>query len=506
MSRVDFETLALRLGLLVAFACLLALLPAVPVWAQAVTVEVNNDDDEPAAEGEPPPPVETLEAAGSGIRLWQAVLPGRSRSIAASNGGLVVLLSPEGDSPEGGDEDDSTDEGPRELWRVSLDGQPPHKLRGDLSKDLDILHAPSRDVLWMSEGGRIFALEDVGGGTPRQVLDVAGLELRSLEGGGLVSRASGAPLLAVPEVGRLRLFAADDPRSALRPVAEAPLPVAARRIRRGLDLTSPRVTALAGQADGAAPYLAGPTAEGRTRLRCQLLDPRAADPEQRSREAWCRLPGPENVEGSWYLAVDGRPMLAVVTTRADRLGAFETLKLRLFPLRADRTRAGAGATLAIETDSRRWFEVEPVVQDLDGDGKDDLMLVQPEGMGGGELRVDAWKGRGSGRFERKSRRIYLELPGARWSFDHDFNGDGLKDLVAVAEGQLAVHGALANHRKRPVEKEPRWMASPTELLGQGGFGSRGQPRPVDLDGDGRPELVTVHHRKERAVVHVVQLD
>ena len=71
-------------------------------------------------------------------------------------------------------------------------------------------------------------------------------------------------------------------------------------------------------------------------------------------------------------------MLIVTTTEADKIGVFAKQRFRLFPLAADRSRAGTPPSLAFETESNRWFPVDPAVVDLDRDGKQDLVVLQPE--------------------------------------------------------------------------------------------------------------------------------
>ena len=69
----------------------------------------------------------------------------------------------------------------------------------------------------------------------------------------------------------------------------------------------------------------------------------------------------------------------MLTARADKLSVFEKLALRVFPLSADRTRAGRAPTFAVETEVSRWRRAELVVRDVDGDGRDDLLVVGPLG-------------------------------------------------------------------------------------------------------------------------------
>src|SRR4029077_1692238 len=106
----------------------------------------------------------------------------------------------------------------------------------------------------------------------------------------------------------------------------------------------------------------GPEENGKLRLRTLLLDSGGSPAEP-----WPRLPGPENVDSFRYAALDGRPVLLVFTSDAEKLGIFAKQRLRLFPLSADRSRSGQPPALAFETETHRWFPVDTVLRDLDRD-------------------------------------------------------------------------------------------------------------------------------------------
>ena len=113
------------------------------------------------------------------------------------------------------------------------------------------------------------------------------------------------------------------------------------------------------------------------------------------------------------MRLDGRPALAVFTYAADRLGIFDQARLRLFPLAGDRTRAGAAPALAVDTTSHRWQRAAVAIADLDADGRDDVSVAQVKGLGGGALLIETYRGLGGGRFDRRPRRVRLDLPDAR---------------------------------------------------------------------------------------------
>ncbi len=381
------------------------------------------------------------------------------------------------------------------------------------------------------ESGRLWSLGPPGAlEPPLPVLAGAGVDLAA-------SRGLVHPLLArfpAAEVGRLRWYAPTG--GGLAPAGSAALPVEARRRRGGLELSSPEPALLPG-AGGAAPsWVAGPEAHGDRRLRSVLIDP--ATPDGAATEAWTLLPGPERVASSQYLRIDGRPALVVFTHLADKLRLFDQKRLRVFFLAGDRTRAGSTPALAADTLSHLWQHAEAAVADFDGDGHDDVAVAQVKGMFDGEaIQVDAYRGLGGGRFEGKPRRVRLKAPDAGWRWTEDLDGDRLPDLVAESEGRLLLFTGAGRRRGAVLAEEPAWQlslpgepeaeaerprergrdeedeedaalaeAEETEVeveirAGEDGAEVRARheglpalgslPRALDLDGDGRAELVSV---------------
>ena len=64
------------------------------------------------------------------------------------------------------------------------------------------------------------------------------------------------------------------------------------------------------------------------------------------------LPAAEVVQWHRYMMLNDAPVLVLTVNSADKMGIFERQRLRVFDLRADRTRAGAGPLLEGRTASR----------------------------------------------------------------------------------------------------------------------------------------------------------
>jgi len=425
----------------------------------------------------------------AGARRTDAVLPGHLLAAAEPKGidgrrRLLVLTTP--DDPKA----TRVPDGPRSLYLIDP-GQAgaPRRLLDGLPEETNALAAvdldgDGADEVLLGEPGKLFSLGTPDSiSAPRLLLEASGLDLRRWRPGASFQAA---------EMGRLRTWDLEDGR--LVPGLERALPVHAARERQALRLSSLPVTLI--------PPLAavGPEDNGKLRLRTILL---SSDGKQT--ETWSRLPERETVDSFRYALLDGRPVLIASTSDADKIGIFAKQRFRLFPLSADRSRSGQPPSLAFETASHRWFPVDPVLLDLDKDGKQDLVVLQPEGLGGGDLVIDTFFGQGNGRFERPRRLKLNDLDARSWSFGKDLTGDGIPDLVTVAKTGLHLFAGTADPRKDLLDRRPRKtvdLAGAQETIsisvgvGTGGVetetsrsASLGGPALEDLDGDGRPEVL-----------------
>jgi len=255
------------------------------------------------------------------------------------------------------------------------------------------------------------------------------------------------------------------------------LPVEVRRRQRGLELITMPVAPLG----NGAVLAIGPQSNDNLRLRTLLLDTRRpeAEPGQDDPddfvpnpiETWSALPGPERVLEARFERRGERTLLFAVTLRADKVSLFEKKKLRIFELAPDRTRMGRPPLFEILTASRIWQSLEHHLVDVNADGLEDVILLQPEGFAGKKLIVDLFLATGPRSFA--SRPFRTVLPGIREGSPHlygdDWTGDGVPDLVVIdidggadsddGIGHIRLFPGRSPPRKKAViESQPAWRS------------------------------------------------
>ncbi len=502
-------------------------------FCQPPRAAAQQQDEPPSATHETVPPSSSTHGPMAavtlntveGARRWQLVLPYPLRDtllLPKSGGGHRVILLL-GEHREGGGGRDPASqvlsfdlETPTEIVPLTTPQQ--HRpveitLAGDLKS------GKVRPFALTATG--VLALDLDGPERAREVLRHPPGSRPGFPEKGL-SNTPGSSILPLVQAGSISLYRPTvDAR--LLPAGTHRLPVRAQRKSHSLRLDSPPVTLL-DRPEGSPLLVIGPEAQGPRRLRTLLVDPsKPEDPEPT--EAWSLLPATEEVASSWYAWVDGRPILLVTTYSADKVGVFEKQKLRVFSLRPDRTRRGSSPSLARLTASRRWQILDPVLADVDADGKQDLVVIQPEGLGGGKLILEAHSSLSLGRFRQTPRKTVIPVTGQVWSYGEDVNGDGIPDLAAVEENQVLIFLGNPDPRKRSfMERKARWSLplsqGPKEsedvfvTVGTGDIDvdsssvhSPNALRLADLDGDGRAEiLVSRAGGEDRSLVEIFQLD
>lgn len=335
--------------------------------------------------------------------------------------------------------------GPKTLWLFDPERHALERLAAGLHEEVNAvagfdLEGNGSATPITSMPGVIFA---PAGGRPRQVLEERAIDLRSVAGSG-----PGRPWLPVAHTGMLELLASG-PGGTLVRKASFPLPVKAEHQRWGVLLTSPRLSLLPGD----PPLFAiGPEAEGRRRLKTVLQPADGAA----ATEAWSLLPAGERLAGAGdraYLRLDGAPVLAA--TSFEKIGVFAKKRFELFLLARDRSRKGSPPAFSAETDCPLWFPLDAATADVDGDGRQDLVLSHPGGLRGKELLVSAYHGLGNGRFDPNPRRWKLGEEVTDWRYGVDWTGDGLPDLLVYVGDRLLLYPGEAKG-PRPLSGRALW--------------------------------------------------
>jgi len=408
---------------------------------------------------------------------------------------------------------------PLTLWRIrdaAAREVQVERVRDDLSGEITGLRAFDLDgdgseELLLERPGRVDLLRSPEGAVELLVEDAAltGGLLRPPPGSG-----SGAlRTLYAAVVGGVRSYGADA-GGAFRLLSESSLPVIASRTGAGFRIESP-TPRLLGPGPGGRPLLAAsPIAADALRIRTVLLDPEAPTPEERQSEAWARLPERERVLETAFLRLDGRPVLVLTSRPADKLKLFGEKQIRVFPLERDRSRAGIDPLLATESGMNLWQESRLVARDLDADGREDLVATYWKGLKDDQVVLDAYLRRPDGSFDPKARTTAFDVDDADRSvlgFGDDLDGDGISELVLAAAGRLRIHRGHSGRRGAELfASRPTWIVPAEGLLtadlrDDGGEfelqlsddGARLLPlqrgsaarRAIDLDGDGRKELI-----------------
>jgi len=502
-----------------------------------------------------PPAVETSRSGPLETSVFR--LPGRllASAVARDAGGrygLVVLVADDGEHPadtavQARDSADDPAPGlPRALFFLEPGSTTLKRLAAALPEKLDALatlagsggSGGNGDRLILGEPGILYTLDPPpssgagAGASCRRLLAAPGLDLRSLRG-----ESAGEPrprLSWVPaaRAGRLELLAGEAAAPGLpelRPVASFPLPVAAARESWGIRLSSPAVHLLPAppparvrpaSAPSPAPpvppageppasfsprFAAGPEPQGEQRLKTLLFSATAGEAPL---EAWSLLPAAAQDVESSYAFWDGQPVLAV--TSIPRFGIFVKRQLHLFLLTRDRSRRGSEPLLAVNTDCHLWHTVKTYFADLAGTGRQDLVLIHPEGLGGKKLRFQVYTDAGQGRFAAQPRNSTVDVDASDWFYGADFTGDGLPDLlVRDGQGRLLLYPGVAKAYRLadrpswsfhlPVPPPPPRAAKGKAKEDDDGDGDDHPARPavppaarlanlVDLRGDGHPTL------------------
>ncbi len=376
------------------------------------------------------------------------------------------------------------------------------RLAGPLAADVDgdgqadlVLFAAGRALLLRAGSDGRYA------GEPEMLIEDDTLQL---EAGDLTAPA-GVTLdggrLCTAVVGALRCWSGTADALPWHPSLDVPLPITLARGREGLRLAGMPVQRLPGKE---TVFAAGFKVEGPERLRVFLVAPDAPE-DSRTTECWLRLPSPERVLEHAFFRLDGKPALAVTTIPRGSLSLFGEKKMRVWLLAADRTRTGKLPVLAVESNMNLWQDAHWFPRDLDGDGREDLVLGYWKGLKDSRVVLESWLQKTDGSFARGSAGAAFDVENGDRStiqFGTDADGDGRPDLLVIANGALEVHPGAQGKTLAAKAASKRVTIgetgnSGTEInIGDDGGSREAFPshtpveepiQPADLDGDGVPE-------------------
>lgn len=331
------------------------------------------------------------------------------------------------------------------------------------------------------------------------------------------------PVFVSVDLGRLRVFGAENGELKIR--GEAELPIDTVRLQGSWFLSSFRPLFFQHRDDGTLVFLSNPVHHGKTRLQTQRIEV-PLQGEAESIDCWSRLPQAEEILQQHFLSVDGKPHLLVMTRPSNKLNIFGEKSLRLFSLEADRSRLGRPPVFATESHMNHWQVGFPRMQDVNRDGVDDLVIGYWKGLKKSRVVLDVYMRQLDGSFADTPRSTTLDFKNADQSlllYGRDLNGDSLPDLLLRSEERLLVFsGRPTTNGKNLLEKQPveiPWSVPPTDegvLVEVSGRGIRtldlkppgGLPELIDLDGDGRPEIFAVYRGSGDTTgrVRIVYLD
>jgi hypothetical protein len=501
---------------------------------------------------EPPAPGVRLESGGGWTRL-DAVLPGRLVSYAlpkAEDGArdiiLLVeeLLPPEPEPPEeGGEEEEAAEEverlppcpsegeeerGALTLFRIPAAGdrelvplpvEPPPDTTALDAADLD---GDGAEELLLARPGQVLRVD---GDRLQPLLEEEGLDWVSLHPRPIRRPSiSGQPLASRVELGIVHLYGAPAGGGAWERLARVEIPLEGKIQGRRLLLSHPVPRLVSRLEDGTLLLATEPGPVGGRRLRTLLIElPPAGDPILT--ECWAGLPAPETVLESTFLMFEGRPALLVSSMPGDKLSLFGEKLLRLYHLEGDRTRLGVRPLFAARSHMNLWQDGTPVFHDVNGDGRDDLVMAYWKGIFSSRVVLDAYLRQEDGSFRTAPRTTAFDVKEGDDDFLHygeDLNGDGIADLLVESDdGLLLYPGLPSSSGKKLVDRTPQKLPTGDLKEGEGAKVVQisntgvsawnlampdGSPHLIDLDGDGRQDVLMVRRgsRKRNGALRTIR--
>lgn len=390
---------------------------------------------------------------------WRRRGGGREVSISIGDSSGVSVETSNGTESGGSWRPES----PPTLYRFDTENSRFVEVQSELPVDVLGLDAADLDgdgneEVVLAEPGKLSRLDSEDRIQPlieEQTIDPKGALFRNAH----FLHSDGSGRIWIETIGALVGYGPEPEGDSWREVARIPTETRAAMGGNHLLVWSPRLYRFTSHPGPPSPVLVSdPEDLGHERLHTRLyhLD---AEGEDAVSEHWSRFGGKERVVEVRALNLDGDPLLAVWTERADKLVIFAKARLSVFSLGVDRTRSGQKPLLFLENaGGDAWDRPKIQVADADRDGRQDLLLVHPKKK---RLRVDAYLRRGTGDFVSSPAKTLLDLEDAEDDFERvfaedDLDGDGLVDLFVLTDDEALIYCGSGDARRgaRLFESDP----------------------------------------------------